>query len=76
MHVLMANEDPHFIDQQPLFRFISVGCSWNAEMNWQCIMSGAWGWKHFNLAEEGVYTDRNVFFTVCDLGRVTGNAIT
>lgn len=40
----------------------------------QCIMSGAWGWKHFNLAGDGVYIERNVFFTVCDLGRVTGNA--
>lgn len=40
----------------------------------QCIMSGAWGWKHFNLAGEGVCIGRNVFFTVCDLGKATGNA--
>lgn len=78
MHCLMANEEPHFIGQQPLFRLISVGCHWNVKMKWgqpvQCIMSGAWGWKHFNLAGDGVYIERNVLFTVCDLGRVTGNA--
>lgn len=40
----------------------------------QHIMSAACGWKHFNLAGERVYIGRNVFFTVSDLGRVTGKA--
>lgn len=40
----------------------------------QRIMSGAWGWKQFNLAGQGVYMGSNVFVTLeGQVARLTGS---